>query len=141
MTMHLLRGAPGLNTKKPKVKYTKAKIAKLQESHRKHNKWAKANRMDDLILSFDDYLLYTRGEWKPKAAHKPEPKKQYQTPSKNKQPDYPSMGMKGKYTAFKKEPMKYTGTLVKGIAQMHKSNAVPVIDKQAAIDIANMRRN
>ena len=37
--------------------------------------------------------------------------------------------------------MKYTGTLFKGIAQMHKSNAVPVIDKQAAIDIANMRRN
>ena len=41
----------------------------------------------------------------------------------------------------KKEPMKYTGTLVKGIATMHKSNAVPVISQQEATDIANMRRN
>jgi hypothetical protein len=30
MTMHLLRGTPGLNTKKPKIKMTKAKIAKYQ---------------------------------------------------------------------------------------------------------------
>jgi hypothetical protein len=40
----------------------------------------------------------------------------------------------------KKEPMKYTGTLIKGIATMHKSNAVPVIDDQHAKDIARMRR-
>jgi hypothetical protein len=37
--------------------------------------------------------------------------------------------------------MKYTGTLVKGIATMHKSNAVPVISQEEATDIANMRRN
>jgi len=41
----------------------------------------------------------------------------------------------------KQEPMKYTGTLVKGIATMHKSNAVPVISQQEAEDIAKMRRN
>lgn len=41
----------------------------------------------------------------------------------------------------KREPMKYTGTLVKGIATMHKSNAVPVISQQEAEDIAKMRRN
>ena len=40
----------------------------------------------------------------------------------------------------KKENMKYTGTLVKGIATMHKSNAVPVINQQEAEDIAKMRR-
>lgn len=138
MTMHLVRGTPGLNTKKTKVKYTKAKLAKLRESHKKHNKWAKANRMPDLVLSFDDYLLYTRGQWKPKTAVKSTAKLPKLT--RDKGPDYPSLNS-GKYNAFKKEPMKYTGTLVKGIAQMHKSNAVPVIDKQAAIDIANMRRN
>ena len=44
-------------------------------------------------------------------------------------------------TTGKKEPMKYTGTLVKGIATMHKSNAVPVISQEEATDIANMRRN
>ena len=77
------------NTKKRKVKYTKAKIAKLQESHRKHNKWAKANRMDDLILSFDDYLLYTRGEWKPKTTVKSTAK--LPTLSKDKGPEYLSL--------------------------------------------------
>jgi len=40
----------------------------------------------------------------------------------------------------KKESPKYTGTLVKGIATMHKSNAVPVINQQEAEDIAKMRR-
>ncbi len=42
--------------------------------------------------------------------------------------------------AFKKEPVKYTGTLIKGIATMHKSNAVPIINDQEAKDIAKMRR-
>ena len=39
------------------------------------------------------------------------------------------------------EKKEYTGTLVKGIATMHKSNAVPVIDQEQATDIANMRRS
>ena len=43
-------------------------------------------------------------------------------------------------TTGKKEPMKYTGTLVKGIATMHKSNAVPIISQEEATDIARMRR-
>ena len=38
------------------------------------------------------------------------------------------------------EKKEYTGTLIKGIATMHKSNAVPVINQQEATDIANMRR-
>ena len=41
----------------------------------------------------------------------------------------------------RKESQQYTGTLVKGISTMHKSNAVPIIDDQQAKDIANMRRN
>ena len=40
----------------------------------------------------------------------------------------------------KKESLKYTGTLVKGIATMHKSNAVPVIDEEQMKDISRMRR-
>ena len=40
----------------------------------------------------------------------------------------------------KKENPKYTGTLVKGIATMHKSNAVPIINQKQAEDIAKMRR-
>lgn len=34
----------------------------------------------------------------------------------------------------------YTGTKVKGIATMHKSNAVPVFSNEEAIEISKMRR-
>jgi len=34
----------------------------------------------------------------------------------------------------------YTGTKVKGIATMHKSNAVPVFSNEEAVAISNMRR-
>lgn len=37
-------------------------------------------------------------------------------------------------------PKVYTGTKVKGIATMHKSNAVPVFSDQEAEDISRMRR-
>ena len=41
----------------------------------------------------------------------------------------------------KKEEMVYTGTEIIGIAQMHKSNAVPVRGKKQAEEVAKMRRN
>lgn len=47
----------------------------------------------------------------------------------------------GASVAAKKESPKYTGTLVKGIGTMHKSNAVPIISEEEARDIATMRRN
>ena len=40
----------------------------------------------------------------------------------------------------KPERKEYTGTLVKGIGTMHKSNAIPVIDDQQMKDLASMRR-
>ena len=39
-----------------------------------------------------------------------------------------------------KAPKVYTGTMVKGIATMHKSNAVPVFSDEQAVDISKMRR-
>ena len=42
--------------------------------------------------------------------------------------------------AAKKEPNIYTGTEIIGIAQMHKSNAVPIRNKEQAIEVARMRR-
>lgn len=42
--------------------------------------------------------------------------------------------------ATKKESPKYTGTLIKGIATMHKSNAVPVLNQEDAEAISKMRR-
>jgi hypothetical protein len=40
----------------------------------------------------------------------------------------------------KRESLMYTGSLVKGIATMHKSNAVPVINEEQMQDISRMRR-
>ena len=34
----------------------------------------------------------------------------------------------------------YTGTAIKGIGTMHKSNAVPIFSNEDAVDIAKMRR-
>ena len=50
-----------------------------------------------------------------------------------------SLDTRASYTE-KRESMMYTGTLVKGIATMHKSNAVPVIDEEQMKDISRMRR-
>ncbi len=55
--------------------------------------------------------------------------------------DYMQNGNYPKSDTSKKESPVYTGTLVKGIATMHKSNAVPDISQQEAEDISNMRRN
>lgn len=43
-------------------------------------------------------------------------------------------------TATMPPPKVYTGTKVKGIATMHKSNAVPVFSDEEAVDISKMRR-
>jgi hypothetical protein len=43
-------------------------------------------------------------------------------------------------TMAKKEEKVYTGTEIIGIAQMHKSNAVPVRNKKSAEEVAKMRR-
>ena len=43
-------------------------------------------------------------------------------------------------SATLKAPNVYTGTKVKGIATMHKSNAVPVFSDEEAVDISKMRR-
>jgi len=40
----------------------------------------------------------------------------------------------------KTEPQKYTGTLVKGISTLHKSNAVPILSQDEAKEHARMRR-
>jgi hypothetical protein len=42
--------------------------------------------------------------------------------------------------ATKSAPKVYTGDKVKGIATMHKSNAVPVFTDEQAVEISSMRR-
>jgi len=55
-------------------------------------------------------------------------------------PHVPSLIGKGAMAIDKIEPMRYTGTLIRGIATMHKSNAVPVISQEHAEQISKMRR-
>lgn len=55
-------------------------------------------------------------------------------------PKHPSLPFTGA-PCYKKPNPEYTGTMIKGIGTMHKSNSVPVFSNQEAIDIATMRRN
>ena len=54
-------------------------------------------------------------------------------------PEYPSCPNTAGIAAQVESP-RYTGTLVRGISTMHKSNAVPVINEEEMKDIARMRR-
>lgn len=144
MTMHLARGLSTINTKKRKTKITKARMAELQDNWRKHNKEMKQRGMHDLRYeTFEEYLDYCFGR---KKVDKHTFKAQTNTTVYRRDQDhrerYPSVPMNpvDNGSCRKVEPQKYTGTLIKGIATMHKSNAVPVIDQKHAEEIARMRR-
>lgn len=49
-----------------------------------------------------------------------------------------SLGMMG--IAAKAPTKVYTGNAMIGLAQMHKSNLVPIFNSEAAVDVAKMRR-
>ena len=61
------------------------------------------------------------------------------TPACRETPKIPSLPFTGGVCAKKANPV-YTGTAIKGIGTMHKSNAVPIFSDEEAIDIAKMRR-
>jgi hypothetical protein len=63
------------------------------------------------------------------------PAKTYVRETKN----IPSLNS-GHHDCSKKESPVYTGTKVKGIGTMHKSNAVPIFSDEEAIEISKMRR-
>tara|TARA_B100001057_G_C22852227_1_gene951400 strand:+ start:233 stop:643 length:411 start_codon:yes stop_codon:yes gene_type:complete len=136
--MGLVRGMSTLNTRKRKVKLTKAKLASYHEQWLAHNRWAKSKHLHDLRYNtVEEYIDYCLGKTKITREFKPyipEP-----TPYRNT-PHYPSMEISGGGCGTKKESPKYTGTLVKGIATMHKSNAVPVINQKEATEISRMAK-
>jgi hypothetical protein len=55
-------------------------------------------------------------------------------------PRIPSLDPTNMAPCLKAPDKVYTGTLIKGIGTMHKSNAVPIFSDEEAIDIAKMRR-
>lgn len=54
-------------------------------------------------------------------------------------PYIPSLNS-GHHSCAKKEQHMYTGTLIIGIATMHKSNAVPIFSQEDAKEVSRMRR-
>lgn len=63
---------------------------------------------------------------------------EYKLELNRKEPYNSNHNITGK--TFKAKEKIYTGSLIKGIATMHKSNAVPIINEEQAIEISKMRR-
>lgn len=87
------------------------------------------------------YKSPRRRRYKPKFVEMKEPR--LVKPSWAERPidNVPSHESTGLSYAQRVDNPQYTGTLIKGIAVMHKSNSVPVINNEDAIHIAKMRRN
>lgn len=144
MTMHLV--GPQLTTtnyRKRKEKITKADLTRWQEEWRLKCKQYK--RLGIARPTFDEYVDSIFGRVKQQKI-KVEPLKakidlNAERMKKHKEM-YPSLGMTNfsPDACAKKTPQQYTGTLIKGIATMHKSNAVPILNNEQAAEIAKMRR-
>lgn len=135
--MHLMRGLSTLNSRKPKFKLTKAKESSWREDFAIYNRELK--RQGSPRLTWEEYMDMRLGKVK---SVKPVFKELTADKTHPRYADrvvHPSLGIVAGNT-HKRESLKYTGTLVKGIATMHKSNAVPVIDEEQMKDISRMRR-
>lgn len=155
MSMHLVRGMSSLSTKKKKsAKLTAGKLERLQKQHREHNKRMKQIHCHSNIMTFDEYVDYVQGNYKPKQSSKASTTNFDWNASlgyrRSSDADkIPSATSSASFSpATKKEAMQYTGERkLIGIATMHKSNMVPIFadedDKKgqrAATEIARMRR-
>lgn len=131
MTMHLAH--PALSTsgkRKGKVKFRNSSEAK------------KFRDLDESWKELQKKWGIEADEKKRKNALKAPPLKEYYSlaiPADRSTAHIKSLGQDNGVAAL--IPAKvYTGTKVKGIATMHKSNAVPVFSDEEAVDIARMRR-
>jgi len=136
--MHLQRGLSSLSTRKPTFKLTKAKEASWRDDFAIYNRELK--RQGQPRLSWEEYMDMRLGKTKAtKPTFKPLSATVSTHPRYVDRVQHDSLSVVAGNT-LKREPLKYTGTLVKGIATMHKSNAVPVIDEEQMKDISRMRR-
>ena len=143
MSMHLV--GPYMTTtnykKRKQKKLTQADRQRLEIEWRQYNKEMRRKHMHSCqFSSFDDFVDYVNGTYKAKVEKKKFEELKPSTEYRRETRHIPSVGL-GVGNGLLKESQRYTGTLIKGIATMHKSNAVPVINDQEAKDIANMRRN
>jgi hypothetical protein len=106
--------------------------AKYATEFREHNKFMR--RIGCKEKSLDEYMTYRQGNYKPALKGTPMPKYEIS----NHREKYPSGDGIG--TTYARKEKVYTGTLIKGISTLHKSNAVPVINDEQILEIAKMRR-
>jgi len=112
MTMHLIRGMTSLNTRKRKPKN---KTKRMIEAEAEHERFLAR--------------MGVKGNGKDY---------RYDIPDYSTGPRMTSDRVAG--NGSKREANTYTGTLIKGVATMHKSNAVPITSGEQAIEISKMRR-
>jgi hypothetical protein len=146
MSMHLV--GPYLTTtnykKRKQKKLSQAQTDRLQVEWRQHNKrMRKLNCHSAQFDTFEQYLSYIRGE---KPSNIKSTTTEVYDPNKNapyrrETPDIPSCSDSVAGYAPKKEPTKYTGDYITGIATMHKSNIIPITNKKQAVEVSQMRRN
>ena len=128
MSMHLHHPSLSLNgRRKGKVKFRNAEEAR--KSRELDASWKELLKNQGLELE----------EKRRKRALTAEPLVyKLSTPPGRSTAHLPSVNTGGNATLA--APKVYTGTKVKGIATMHKSNAVPVFSDEEAIEISRMRR-
>jgi len=129
MTMHLCGPALSLNGKKKgKFKFRNAEEAR------------KSRELDASWKELQKKWAVEADDKKRRRAMQAEPLTYKLTapPGRSTSNHIPSVDTGG--TATMAPPKVYTGTKVKGIATMHKSNAVPVFSDEEAIEISKMRR-
>jgi hypothetical protein len=133
----MIRGANSLNKKNPKApKRTKSNMNKWSEGHLEYNR----SKSKDNRVTLEDYIGIMHGKIPQSQKSSGESFGEYKMSEPPRRgPQIPSLSGTG-HSCSKIEPQKYTGTLIKGISTMHKSNAIPVINKQEMIDHAKMRR-
>ena len=137
MTMHLIQGINTLNTRKPQFKLTKAKESSWRDDLSVYNREMK--RQGQPKLTWEQYMAMRLGKTAKPVAVKNTYVPKYSHPRYTDRQEIASLETDVGNTNLR-ESIKYTGTLVKGIATMHKSNAVPVIDEEQMKDISRMRR-
>lgn len=129
MSMHLHHPSLSLNGKKKgKTKFRSAEAA--QQYRKEQENWSELQKR---------WGVEAQEKKRNSGLSRPE----YRAPKPNFRGsellNKPSLNT-GAGVAAKHDVMAYTGSKVKGIGTMHKSNAVPIFSDEEAVDISKMRR-
>ena len=116
-------------------------MLELKEEHRLHNKKYKKDQhlAPLMVMDFDTYLKFRFGKLK----HKKKDRGEYRGEPiiNNRVSEVRTETKVEPHVCAKKEPRVYDGERkLIGIGMLHKSNLVPIFDKEHAKDIAKMRR-